>query len=69
MEVAMQLHKRVQKLEAKAGPAELLAVHLVGVMPGQTEEQACASYGLPIGHDDMVIFLIGQQPTQQEQVQ
>ena len=55
----MQLHKRVEKLEANASPTACKIVHLVGVMPGQSHEQACAAYGRPISDEDDVIFLVG----------
>ena len=64
-----QLHRRVENLEAKVAPAGFQTVHLVGVMPGETEEEACARYGSPISASDGVIFLVGPEPAQQEQVQ
>jgi hypothetical protein len=63
MEEVMQLHKRLGKLEAKA-PTELRTVHLVGVMPGETEEEARSRYGRPTSEDDMLILLVGKEPIQ-----
>ena len=60
----MQLRKRVEKLEAKTAPGEFRMVHLIGVLPGETEQEACASYGKKIGEDDDIIFLVGKEPEQ-----
>ena len=59
-----QLHKRIEKLEAATAPTELRTVHLVGVSPGEAEEEACARHGREIGEDDDIIFLVGKEPEQ-----
>lgn len=65
----MQLHKRVEKLEAKVSPMGCKIVHLVGVMQGQSHDEACAAYGSPIADDEDVIFLVGVEPTRRESKQ
>jgi hypothetical protein len=62
----MQLHKRVERLEAKVAPVGFKMVHLVGVLSGQSHDEAGAAYGVPIGEDDEVIFLVGVEPAVKE---
>ena len=62
----MQLHKRVEKLEAKVTPVGCTIVHLVGVMSGQSHDEACAAYGRPISDEDEIIFLVGVEAPVQE---
>jgi hypothetical protein len=62
----MQLHRRVEKLEAKVSPVGCKIVHLVGVLSGQSHDDACAAYGRPINDEDDVIFLVGVEPTVRE---
>ena len=57
-----QMRKRVEGLERRLTPAAPQTVHIVGVMDGQTEADALALYGQPIGEDDFVIWLVGKRP-------
>ena len=58
----MALHKRVEKLEAQAGPTERRRVHLVGLDPGETGAEARARHWEPIKDGDEVIYLVGVEP-------
>lgn len=58
----MQLHRRLEKLEAKVAPIGPRTVHLVRLLAGQNHDEACACYGRPISDEDDVIFLVGVEP-------
>jgi len=58
----MQLHRRVEKLEAKVAPATVQKWHLIGMADGETEEEARVRYGQPIGEDDGLVLLVPVAP-------
>jgi hypothetical protein len=60
----MQLHRRLEKLEAKVAPTGTKIIHLVSLSAGETEDEACARYGKEIGQEDDIIFLVGMEPVQ-----
>jgi len=57
----MQLHRRLEKLEAATAPAPVMKWHGIVMLEGETEEQARVRYG-DIGDDDGVILLVPVAP-------